>query len=407
MKRPSTTTLAISIAAVLGVTVLLALAFRPSHSQWWTDGEAIRVPGHAAPIREILWRPAEPFKGTGFGAADEYEPRYSANGSTVVFVRNRPGHNADLYTSRWSPKGWSEPTPIDSINTEHDELGPELSRDGTSLYFYSDRPGGLGGYDLWVSHAEGDSWGTPTNLGPGINSPWNEYGPALDPSGDHLYFSSNRPRPGEPATFADSWSATVREHRTRHDYDLYSADLSDPAAEAKPLASLNTAADEGAPAISPSGDFLYFASDRSGGLGGFDIYRARIMRAGQLGAIENLGPGVNSPANDLDPALSSDGFRLTFSSDRATAITPQSRQTMLQQLQHPDPKPIPRNPPATPSGPPPRARSTATSKSARAAHSKPGPSYGHGSSSCSSPSSRSTSSTASSKTNVGARVSPA
>jgi WD40-like Beta Propeller Repeat len=307
-----------ALALLAGAALLLALA-RPQKAASWTDGDAIRIPAERAPVREVLWRPAEPFKVAG--ADDEYEPRYSADGTTVIFVRGRPGHNADLFTSRWTPAGWSQPAPIASINTDHDELGPELSRDGTSLYFYSDRPGGLGGYDLWVSRKEGESWGswgswgTPTNLGPSINSRWNEYGPALSPDGARLYFSSNRPRPGEPIVNADSWSATVREHRTRHDYDLYAADLST-TADAKPLESLNTTGDEGAPAISPAGDFLYFASDRPGGLGGFDIYRSRLSRTGTPGPIDNLGPAINSDANDLDPALSAEGFRLTFSSDR-------------------------------------------------------------------------------------------
>jgi hypothetical protein len=317
MKPSSKLIIAASAVAVLGAALLLALA-APQKTASWTDGDAIRAPSDRAPLREILWKPAEPLQGAGLGAADEYEPRYSADGTLVVFVRGRPGHNADLFESRWTPKGWATPTPIAAINTDKDELGPELSRDGASLYFYSDRPGGMGGYDLWVSRREGDaggSWGTPTNLGPKINSRWNEYGPAFGPDGTRLYFSSNRPRPGEPVVNADSWSATVREHRTRHDYDLYSADLIS-ASEAAPLEKLNTASDEGAPAISPAGDFLYFASDRAGGLGGFDIYRTRLSRAGAFGPIENLGPAINSGANDLDPALSAEGFRLTFSTDR-------------------------------------------------------------------------------------------
>jgi hypothetical protein len=317
MTRPNSINIALGLAAAALAGALLLALGRPSRTQVWTDGASIRTPGVAAPIREVLWRPAEPLNGASFGAADEYEPRYSADGTVVVFVRNRPGQNADLFTARWTPKGWGDPTPIEAINTKDNELGPELSRDGELLYFYSDRPGGLGGYDLWVSHQTSGAWGTPTNLGPSINSRWNDYGPAISPDGDRLYFSSNRPRPGEAVPNDDAWPATIREHRTRHDYDLYIADLTQGPSEAKPLGALNTAADEGAPAVSPAGDFLYFASDRAGGLGGFDLYRARLTRSG-FGAIENLGPNINSPRNDLDPALTSDGFRLTFSSDRAT-----------------------------------------------------------------------------------------
>jgi len=324
VKRATKIQLGIGIVAVVASCLFLTmLGDRARQKELWTDGRAVRVSTLGAPVREVLWRPAEPLPGAAGGSTDEYEPRYSADGTTLVFVRGRAGQNADLFTSRWSPTGWSEPTPIQSVNTPNDELGPELSQDGTSLYFYSDRPGGLGGYDLWVSHSSEGQWGTPTNLGPRVNSPWNEYGPALSAAGDRLYFSSNRPRAGEAATPDNSWSATVREHRTRHDYDLYIAPLGEStSANAEGVTALNTPADEGAPAVSPAGDFLYFASDREGGLGGFDLYRARIADNGDVGPPENLGVAINSPANDLDPALTSDGFRLCFSSDRQMTSGP-------------------------------------------------------------------------------------
>src|SRR3954465_10185123 len=125
MNLPRNTVIALGVGiALLALTILAAFAARPDHSQWWTDGDLIRVPREKAPIREVLWRPAQPLKGA-FTAADEYEPRYSADATLVIFVRNRPnqrdGQNADLYTSRWSPSGWSEPEPLDSINTPKDE----------------------------------------------------------------------------------------------------------------------------------------------------------------------------------------------------------------------------------------------------------------------------------------------
>ena len=313
MRRPSKRTLAV-VAGVVVAVVLLALAVRPDERAVLTDGGAIRSRAETTVVREVLWKPATPLRAEA-ASADEYEPRYSADGTVVVFVRNRPGANADLYTARWTPGGWGEPEPIASINTPKDELGPELSRDGRSLYFYSDRAGGLGGYDLWVSQRIDDGWGTATNLGAQVNSRFNEYGPALTPDGERLYFSSNRPREGEPAPSGEAWTATVREHRTRHDYDLYRADV-DGSSGARAVVEVNTAADEGAPSVSPAGDFLYFASDRAGGHGGFDVYRTRLIPEGRLRLIENLGQSINSPSNDLDPALSSDGFRLTFSSDR-------------------------------------------------------------------------------------------
>ncbi|HYE03091.1 MAG TPA: hypothetical protein VD963_07630 [Phycisphaerales bacterium] len=323
MNRLKIVSAALLLLGVLAGAAMLRPAGAGTRRAWWTDGREIRVAALGAPVREILWQPAARLGlagPAGTVSGDEYEPRHSADGTTLVFVRGRPGGHADLYTSRWTPAGWQEPAPIEAVNTAADELGPELSRDGASLYFYSDRDGGSGGYDLWVSHNVEGRWGTPANLGPRVNSRWNEYGPGVTPEGDRLFFSSNRPRPGEAPASSEGWTATIREHRTRHDYDLYVAPLSGGvASEAEALTSLNTPSDEGAPAVSPSGDFLYFASDRAGGLGGFDLYRARIGTDARLGVLENLGAAVNSRSNDLDPALSSDGFRLCFSSDRKDA----------------------------------------------------------------------------------------
>ncbi len=322
MNRHTKMVAAIGLGAIAGALLLgAALASRPARTEWWTDGAAVRERADQAPVRRVLWSPSTPVTGAAGAdvvdaSVDEYEARISFDGSTMVFVRRRPGKNADLFTARRTPTGWTEASPIDAINTEHDELGPELSQDGTSLYFYSDRPGGLGGYDLWVSRAGGEGWGTPVNLGAAVNTGWNEYGPALSPDGATLYFSSNRDRErGSPAP-PEGWSATLREERGRRDYDLYSSDLrSGEPAQAVAIDAINTDHDEGAPAVSPGGDFLYFASDRPGGLGGFDLWRARLLR-GAVGAPENLGAAVNSAANDMDPGLSADGFRLYFSSDR-------------------------------------------------------------------------------------------
>jgi hypothetical protein len=65
------------------------------------------------------------------------------------------------------------------------------------------------------------------------------------------------------------------------------------------------------------GDFLYFSSNRTGGQGGFDLYRVRLL-AGALGDIEHLDDTVNTASDELDPALGLGGFELHFSSNRAT-----------------------------------------------------------------------------------------
>jgi len=314
---------------ISGVSVTLVLAgatvwhLAPISDRFYSDGETIHIPEAQAPLREILWQPPRPLPGAiNLPDSDVYEPRLSADGGTIYFVRGRAGPNADIYYARRTNDGWTKPQPLDAINSDYADLGPEPASDDQALYFYSDRPGGLGGYDLWVAHRRPDGrtesdWFDPVNLGPGVNSVFNDYGPAVTPDGTTLYFSSNRPQPGDPhQTNPDAWSATLREDLFHRTYDLYVAAIRDGGSfQATPIGALNTTYNEGTPAVSAFGDFLYFSSDRSGGQGGFDLYRSRRLHGGHQVA-DNLGRTVNTPSNELDPGLSLGGYRLFFSSDR-------------------------------------------------------------------------------------------
>jgi hypothetical protein len=103
---------------------------------------------------------------------------------------------------------WSEPVRLDApVSSACSDQTPTLSKDELSLYFLSDRPGGLGNFvastgcmdnfDLWVAHrASSDGhWETAVNLGPAVNSPRNDVGPALSPDGHLLFFASDRNGP--------------------------------------------------------------------------------------------------------------------------------------------------------------------------------------------------------------------
>ena len=98
-------------------------------------------------------------------------------------------------------------------------------------------------------------------------------------------------------------------------WDLWQATLQDKRwMDPQPLA-LNSAADEVDPFLSADGRWLYFASNRKGGHGGFDLYRAAVAADGSLGQPQNLGPSVNARQDERSPALADDG-RLLFSSNR-------------------------------------------------------------------------------------------
>jgi hypothetical protein len=90
---------------------------------------------------------------------------------------------------------WSAPVNLGStINTSFNEQGPNLSKDGLSLYFGSDRPGGLGSFDLWVARRACSDcpWEAPENLGPVVNTAASETGPGQSIDGHLLFFTSTR-----------------------------------------------------------------------------------------------------------------------------------------------------------------------------------------------------------------------
>ena len=91
---------------------------------------------------------------------------------------------------------WSAPVSLGSlINSSASDQGPAISKDGLSLYFHSNRPGGLGGFDMYVSQRESvtDPWGAPINLGPTVNTAFDEGNPAFSRDGHLLFFQSIRP----------------------------------------------------------------------------------------------------------------------------------------------------------------------------------------------------------------------
>ena len=194
---------------------------------YFTDGDSIKAPATSAPVRDVLWSPARPLSKPVNSADDEYEPRISADGQTLFVVRGRAGENADIYTSARTLDGWTDPIPIAALSTYADELGPQPTRDGKTLYYYSDRIGGLGGFDVWrISKGADGVWGEPENLGSNVNTPFNDYGPALSPDGRTLYFASNQPRDFEPSLDErDNWPATLREQFLQRTYDLYASNI--------------------------------------------------------------------------------------------------------------------------------------------------------------------------------------
>ncbi len=208
-----------------------------------------------------------------------------------------------------------------AINSAFSDQGPAISKDGLSLYFTSDRPEGLGGpFDMYVSQRASvdDPWGSPVNLGPTVNTAFDEGEPGLSRDGHFLFFQSKR-----PGGFGgiDLW-VSYREH-THDDFDWQPA--------VNLGAGVNSAADDQGPSYFENEEDgapqLYFGSSRPGGLGG-NSNRVGSIGAGDLWAATrestldawstpvNLGSPVNTSSQEQAPYLSSDGKTLFFSSGR-------------------------------------------------------------------------------------------
>ncbi len=115
----------------------------------------------------------------------------SPDGNDMILFRNDE-HGKSLYISHFNGKSWTIPEKLPApINSYSQETHGSISADKSTLFFTSDRPGGLGGLDIYmVKKDKLGNWGTPKNLGPEINTQYDEETPMIHYDGKTLYFSS-------------------------------------------------------------------------------------------------------------------------------------------------------------------------------------------------------------------------
>jgi Tol biopolymer transport system component len=296
--------------------------------------------------------------------------RVTAASSLTVLIACRsdsagPALSPDVDVSfSLSSAGWSTPVNLGPVvNSAGADLNAALSPDELSLYFTSDRTGGLGGNDIWVAHRDcvDCAWQAPFNLEGPINSASVDAGPRLSNDGHLLFFQSQRPgghgsddiyvsrrdNPnddlawGEPvllgpdvntagseqaATYlqsAEDGTANLYFNRTTTTSaaDLYYVSVSrdgEVRGPAVAVSELNDPAtiDQHA-TIRKDGREILFSSTRAGGLGGFDIYTStRRSVHDPWSTPVGLAPPMNTASNDMQPSLSADGRTLIFASNR-------------------------------------------------------------------------------------------
>ena len=219
-RRIVVTTVCLLVAGFLG---WLYAYLRPDTWHYHTDELAFRELAKNAKPRFVLWGESEPVPAAFNEPSDVHEAVISPDGASMLFTRVSTNGDFNLYRARWDGVLWGEPEPLRALNSPFHERGPAYSRDGKFLFFSTDRPGGPGGFDIWVSRWDGAEFAWPLPLTHMVNSPFDEVSPSPSATDDKLYFCSKRPN---TELTEEEESMTGRELRERYensDYDLFEA----------------------------------------------------------------------------------------------------------------------------------------------------------------------------------------
>jgi hypothetical protein len=241
---------------------------------------------------------------------------FSFDGREMYITSYRPygSANGDLFVLKRASKDeeWGATEDLGPVvNSSVDDGLASISADGLTLYFGSNRPGGHGGSDLYMTTraTRNDPWGAPVNLGPKVNSPRNDHAPCISENGLELYFASVR-------TGGYGRADTYVAKRATPDSPWGDAVNLGPV--------VNSVYDEQNGWLSPDGLLLFFEDDpwesiqRPGGYGGSDLWMARrASLSAPWQTPVNLGPAVNSPIIESTPRITRDGSTLYFATAKA------------------------------------------------------------------------------------------
>jgi len=207
------------------------------------------------------WSKREPIGAPINTPGNEGAQSISADGRIFFFTacsRMDSKGSCDIYYSLRKGGMWSNPRNLGSpVNTSYWESQPSCSADGRTLYFVSNRPGGIGQMDVWETHIDKDGrWTAPKNLGPNINTKENEQSPFIHADGRTLYFASAG-------------------HLGMGKMDIFRAEKDSVGNWGKPVNlgyPINTWKDESDLRVSAKGNTAIISSNRAGGFGGSDLY---------------------------------------------------------------------------------------------------------------------------------------
>jgi hypothetical protein len=288
----------LAAAGVSGTAVAM-----PSEFSDWSQATRVEAQAGTDPA----------FNGPGLDGC----PFISRNETTLYMASNRPGGlgGLDIWVARRPDPDapWGAPENVGApVNSAANDFCPTIDRNEHSFYFVSNRAGGCGGADIYMTRLRPEGWDEPANPGCDVNSAADEASPFPLPEpgkGKVLYFSSIR----AGGFAADPAGAAAG------DSDLYVSERHDGSyATPELVPGANTAFEDGQPNLRRDGRELFFFSNRPGTLGMADIYAAtRSTTSDPWSPPLNLGPTVNSADGaDTRPSLSWDGTTLYFGSTR-------------------------------------------------------------------------------------------
>nr|WKN38490.1 OmpA family protein [Tunicatimonas sp. TK19036] len=181
----------------------------------------------------------------------------SPDGREMLVFIGGDNNSGSIYSIQNTDKGWSNPVTLgNTINSRYLETTASMTPNGRTIYFASNRPDGLGGMDIYKAEKQADgSWGKPVNLGPEVNTEYDEDAPFIHPDSRTLFFTSNG-------------------HNTMGGNDIFKSHFvggnwSTPENLGYPI---NTPTDDNYFTLTANGKIGYFSSERKGGKGGQDIY---------------------------------------------------------------------------------------------------------------------------------------
>lgn len=226
----------------------------------------------------------------------------SPDGQHIFLYKYKPSDGGDIYQCDLEGEEWSKPKKLSrKINTDFHESSASFSYDMQTLYYVSDMPGGKGGRDIYVSQInEKGKWDKPQNIGPTINTEYDEEGVFMHPDGKTLYFSS-------------------KGHNSMGGYDIFKVTKvggiwGQPVNIGYPI---NTPGDDVFFYVNASGTRAYYTSAQKGGLGEKDIYVIHFLGPEKplvLNTEDDLFASLTKPVSQtlIEPVVEVETMKLTL-----------------------------------------------------------------------------------------------